>query len=144
MADLIRMEPDMTTLGGMLTTARRAKGWSLRETEKRSGVSNAHLSQIETGTISSPAGSILLALANSYGMDPRPLLEAAGEADLASLIGWRDRWQALRDWLGEQVGIAEKHREGYRDSAGIWRRYDAEIGLARAALARMTELEEEQ
>lgn len=38
-------------LGELIAIARECKGWSLRDLEYHSGVSNAYLSQIETGKI---------------------------------------------------------------------------------------------
>ena len=39
------------SLGKKLAAARAARNWSLREVERRTGIHNAHLSQIETGAI---------------------------------------------------------------------------------------------
>ncbi len=43
------------TLGKMLSEARAHKGWSLRELEKRTGISNPMLCQIETGHVAAPS-----------------------------------------------------------------------------------------
>lgn len=42
-------------IGELITVARECRGWSLREMEKRTGISHALLSQIETGHIKSPS-----------------------------------------------------------------------------------------
>ena len=42
------------TLGGELRGARQARGLSLRDVERATGVHNAHLSQIETDSIQQP------------------------------------------------------------------------------------------
>ena len=58
----------MTEAGTRLRAARNERGWSLREAERRSGVPNAHISQIETGTIQSPELATLQPLAKAYGI----------------------------------------------------------------------------
>jgi DNA-binding Xre family transcriptional regulator len=45
---------------------RKAKGLTLREVEKETGISNAYLSQLETGKIKSPGYSTVIALYNLY------------------------------------------------------------------------------
>lgn len=44
----------MTTLGELLAIAREMKGWTLRDLEEKTGISNAAISQIETGHIKQP------------------------------------------------------------------------------------------
>ena len=55
-----------TTLGGVLRRARADHGWTLREVEGRSGIRNAHLSQIESGAIERPDTALLWTLAGLY------------------------------------------------------------------------------
>jgi len=50
----------------------------LREVEEASGVSNAYLSQLETGKISKPSPHILHKLAAVYGVPYEVLMEKAG------------------------------------------------------------------
>lgn len=45
---------------------RKAKGLTLREVEERTGISNAYLSQLETGKIKSPGYDIVKALYELY------------------------------------------------------------------------------
>jgi HTH-type transcriptional regulator, competence development regulator len=73
-----------TDLGDMLAAARRDKQWSLREVERRTGLHNAHLSQIETGAIERPAPNVLWALAEVYGLDLQDLLRLAGHVETAA------------------------------------------------------------
>jgi len=73
-----------TDLGDMLAGARRGKQWSLREVERRTGIHNAHLSQIETGAIERPAPNVLWALAEVYGLDLQDLLRLAGHVEAAT------------------------------------------------------------
>jgi transcriptional regulator with XRE-family HTH domain len=58
----------MTEVGTVLAAARKERDWSLREVERRSGVPNAHISQIETGAIRSPELATLQPLAKAYGI----------------------------------------------------------------------------
>jgi len=74
----------VTALGGRLAQARAEKGWSLREAERRTGIHNAHLSQIETGAIERPAPNVLWALAEVYGLDLQELLRLAGHVEAAA------------------------------------------------------------
>ena len=73
-----------TILGETLASARQVKRWSLREVERRSGIQNAHLSQIETGAIERPAPRILWTLAQLYGLEYRELLQLAGHVESAA------------------------------------------------------------
>jgi len=66
------------TLGDVLRRARAAAGLSLRDVERRTGIRNAHLSQIETDTIGKPEMAILWELAALYALDFSRLLALAG------------------------------------------------------------------
>jgi len=68
-------------LGEILRRARKHQGLSLRKVEQRIGVPNAHLSQIERGTIHRPDVAILMELAELYGLDYRLVAEWAGYLD---------------------------------------------------------------
>ncbi len=67
-----------TELGEVLRQSRREKGWTLREVEARSGVRNAHLSQIESGAIERPDTALLWTLAGLYELDFGELMALAG------------------------------------------------------------------
>ena len=69
---------DDGTLGATLKAARIAKGLSLRDVERRTGVRSGHLSQIETNTIGKPEMAILWELAATYDLDFGRLLALAG------------------------------------------------------------------
>jgi transcriptional regulator with XRE-family HTH domain len=68
-------------LGEVLKRARAHLGFSLRQVEQRSGVSNAHLSQIERGSIKRPDLALLVQLAELYKLDYRLIAEWAGYID---------------------------------------------------------------
>lgn len=67
-----------TTLGDFLQRERNKRGLTLRGAEKKTGIHNAHLSQIEKGTITRPAPNILFTLATLYDLSYEQLLQLAG------------------------------------------------------------------
>jgi transcriptional regulator with XRE-family HTH domain len=66
------------TLQTVLKAARAKRHWSLRKAERETGIHNAHLAQIENGTIAKPDHNVLFALASTYGLDFEKLLQLAG------------------------------------------------------------------
>jgi len=79
------------TLGSVLRAARAARGLSLRDVERRTGIRNAHLSQIETDTIAKPEMAILWDLASLYDVDFARLLALAGHASGSETSGGQRR-----------------------------------------------------
>lgn len=67
-------------LGIYLKTLRSGAGMSLREVEEATGkeVSNAYLSQLESGKILKPSPNILHSLATAYAVSYENLMERAG------------------------------------------------------------------
>ncbi len=65
-------------LGQMLRKSREDLGLHLRDVERATGIHNAHLSQIENGTIKRPEPHILWKLAAFYQLEYRSLLRLAG------------------------------------------------------------------
>jgi len=78
----IEKEGEMTGKGTELSNAiralRSAKGLSLRQVEKRTGISNAYLSQLENGKIEKPSPHILYTLADVYDTSYEDLMKLAG------------------------------------------------------------------
>jgi transcriptional regulator with XRE-family HTH domain len=68
----------MDALGRLLAEARRRKNLSLRAAEAATGISNAYLSQLESGKIQEPSPKILFKLAEHYGLRYEHMLELAG------------------------------------------------------------------
>ena len=58
--------------------ARTALGWSLREAEEKTGVSNAYLSQLESAKIKQPSPNMLHKLTEAYGLSYALIMEYAG------------------------------------------------------------------
>lgn len=71
-------------LGDILRRARTQCGFSLRQVEQRSGIANAHLSQIERGSIKRPDIALLMELAELYQLNYRLVAEWAGYLDRAA------------------------------------------------------------
>lgn len=69
-----------------MTEARECKGWTLRDLEKKTGISNAAISQIETGKVKDPGFRTVVILADALGVS---LDRAAG--------GIRARLKCLRE-----------------------------------------------
>lgn len=55
-------------IGELIQVARECKGWSLRELEKRTGISNALLSQVETGHIKNPSWKNVIKIAKALNL----------------------------------------------------------------------------
>jgi len=90
-----------------LKKARAKRGWSLREAERQTGVHNAHLSQIEGGSIARPDANVLYALARSYGLDYPDLLRQAGHVQVGANAAARSpygavAWKVLSELDDEQ------------------------------------------
>jgi transcriptional regulator with XRE-family HTH domain len=85
----IEWMPGKRTLASALRDARLSRGMSLREVERRTGIGNAHLSQLETGTIVRPEPALVWELAVLYDLDFAELLELAGRAGRGDAGGER-------------------------------------------------------
>lgn len=64
--------------GTWLKSARKEKGYSLKELEKRSGVTASYIHRIEKGSRNTPSIPIAEKLAVALGVPPRELLSALG------------------------------------------------------------------
>jgi|Deesub1362A_J573_1020465.scaffolds.fasta_scaffold28336_1 transcriptional regulator with XRE-family HTH domain len=66
------------SLGSYLRNARRIKNLTLRDVEKRTGISNAYLSQLENNKILCPSPTILHKLSECYDVPYGSLMRLAG------------------------------------------------------------------
>lgn len=66
------------SLGGYLKALRAASGFSLRDVEEGTEISNAYLSQLENERITKPSPHILHKLSSFYGVAYELLMEKAG------------------------------------------------------------------
>jgi HTH-type transcriptional regulator, competence development regulator len=67
-----------TPLGEQLRHLRRGLGYTLKEVEAMTGISNAYLSQVENGKITKPSPDKLYALAEAYNASFDKMMYAAG------------------------------------------------------------------
>lgn len=65
-------------LGSYLKQARETASLTLRLVEKRAGISNSYLSQIENNKVKNPSPKLLFSLAELYKVNYDYLLELAG------------------------------------------------------------------
>ena len=72
------MSTDKTSLGKLLRGGRERKSLSLRGVERVTGVSNAYLSQLESGKIRQPSPVVLHKLAELYELPYAMIMERAG------------------------------------------------------------------
>jgi transcriptional regulator with XRE-family HTH domain len=78
LAIISKMGNQPTSLGAFLKAAREGRSLTLRGVEQETGVSNAYLSQIESGKIRQPSPAVLHKLAELYGVPYAELLSRAG------------------------------------------------------------------
>lgn len=66
----------------VLRKARQGHGLSLRELARRSGISPAQVSRIESGDVAQPSAQTLISLAQALDRNPAPLLIVSTHIDL--------------------------------------------------------------
>lgn len=71
-------------LGELIAIGRECKGWTLRDLEKATGVSNALISQIETGKVKDPGFATVVRLVEALGIS---IERAAATARVKPLLG---------------------------------------------------------
>lgn len=71
-------------LGELIAIGRECKGWTLRDLERETGVSNALISQIETGKVKDPGFSTVVKIIEALGIS---MDRAASTASLKALNG---------------------------------------------------------
>jgi len=102
---------DLILLGKQLREARVYRGWSLREAENETGVSNAYLSQLEGAKIKAPSPNVLHGLSKKYELSYAMLMEYAGYAvpEEAQLTGAEERFMSRlgRTSTSEQSALLE-------------------------------------
>jgi transcriptional regulator with XRE-family HTH domain len=57
-----------------LKFARKVSGFTLRQVESKTGVSNAYLSQLETGKIKDPGFFTMIKLLDLYNLEPSDMV----------------------------------------------------------------------
>lgn len=72
------MTKDLQLFGAYLRGLRKEKGFTIRQLEERTGVSNAYLSQLENGKRGLPSPEILMKIHEPLGVGYDELMEKAG------------------------------------------------------------------
>jgi transcriptional regulator with XRE-family HTH domain len=72
------METNSNELGQFLVQMRKKLNLSLRAVQAETDISNAYLSQLETGKIKTPSPTVLHTLAQRYGVEYNHLMKLAG------------------------------------------------------------------
>ena len=72
------MKNEKSPLGKFLQSARESKGLTLRAVETSTGISNAYISQLETGKILKPSPVVLGKLCDLYGCSYSQAMSLAG------------------------------------------------------------------
>lgn len=72
------MKEEPAGLGMYLKSLRQASGLTLRGVEELTAISNAFLSQLESGKVKQPSPKVLYKLASTYGVEYEDLMERAG------------------------------------------------------------------
>jgi transcriptional regulator with XRE-family HTH domain len=113
-------------LKDVLAERRRQMKLTLRDVEEKTGIKNAHLSQIETGAITQPTPNLLWALAEAYDLDFKKLLRLAGltkerrGADRGAVLN--AAFRALDDMTPSQQAEVLDFLEQTRKAGGAKRR----------------------
>lgn len=114
---------DQVTLGSYLRSVRESRRMKLREVEDASGVSNAYLSQLETGKIAKPSPHILHKLATVYNIPYDVLMDKAGYlvraedeqgGDAPAIRGSRIPTKAIQDLTADEEDAVLKYIEFLR------------------------------
>lgn len=116
------MTPNMKRLGLLLADARRRRKLTLRAVEESAGISNAYLSQMETGKVGAPSPVVLHKLSELYGLSYATVLQEAGypvpeesrETDSATRLAARvgDTTREEEDALVEYLMFLRSRRQG--------------------------------
>lgn len=96
----------MQTLADLLRDLRFGK--TLREVEAATGISNAYLSQLESGTATQPSLRILKILSDFYGVSLSHLMQLAGylsaPVEILPVSNMHADFEELKPWLQHTVG----------------------------------------
>ncbi len=74
----MKPKENKTKLGTYLKSLREANSVTLRDVEEKTGISNAFLSQLESGKVKEPSPIMLYKIAEFYGVPYDALMERAG------------------------------------------------------------------
>lgn len=109
------------TLGKELRTIRDMRGMTLREVERRSGITNGYLTQLENEKIREPSPNILYKLSQVYQVSYRQLMKAAGfivptaEKDAHRVPGAADNPRRLASYALSTLNLSPEEEEAIID-----------------------------
>ena len=104
-------------LKDLLSNARRVKGVTLRAVETATGISNAYLSQLESGSTTEPSPHKLHALAKYYGLSYAELMQAAGYVVTAEKSAQRNSFMFMGEPLTDvEAAAVSAFLRTYRDA----------------------------
>lgn len=116
--------PGSLRLGAELNRLRAASGLTLRTVETQTGISNAYLSQLETGKAENPSPAMLKKLADLYRVSYEALMQHAGYLPHVRDVFLSHR-SANKEFVRELAGDIES--ESYQDRALMTWLDEAEI-----------------
>lgn len=115
----------MSRLGDLLRKTRDEHGWTLRNVQEATGISNGYLSLIEKGKVKAPSPAYLESLAGHYGLVYEHLMELAGypaprggAAESTRPKGLSDGAQ-LRDWYSDGEPVVAQRSPSMSGTGGI-------------------------
>ena len=95
-------------IGRMIATARRNKGWSLRQLSNDTGISHTWLLKLERGEYLTPAPDLLIHVADALGVDPERIDRIAKGQMSDNLPGVRTYFRAKYDLSAEEIDVIER------------------------------------
>lgn len=99
----------MEGLAATLFRLRKLRARTLRQVEKDTGISNAYLSQLETGRAGKPSPHLLQKLAACYEVPYEVLMEAAGYLERTA-GNLPPAWVGIEEQL-MSAGLSDQERE---------------------------------
>lgn len=101
-------------LGELIAIARECKGWTLRDLEKVGGVSNALISQIETGKVKDPGFYTVVRLCDALGLSVERVAKTVrANTEVLRSNGIRAKLDPMQKQLWEE--FAKAHPELFED-----------------------------
>ncbi len=95
-------------IGRMIATARRNKGWSLRQLSNETGISHTWLLKLEHGEYVTPAPDRLIRVADALGVDPERIERVVKGQMSDSLPSVRTYFRAKYDLTATEIDALER------------------------------------
>jgi molybdate-binding protein/transcriptional regulator with XRE-family HTH domain len=116
--------PELPKLENRVRDHRERRGWSQEELARRSGLSRAGISAIETGRLV-PSAAAALALASAFGRRVEDLFRLSSSASEPAVWAWNPRRTPCRYWRAEVAGRerlypVEANPLGVVPHDGVW------------------------